>query len=101
MQLNRRRFFLKRYWERIKKLYSKRDVAYASMFWLLSQASPYRFQLLIKLGISSISLIMSFVSTIASKYIVDATTSGHLNWLYVTYMAGASLFTILFNKSSI
>ena len=101
MQLNRRRFFLKRYWERIKKLYSKRDVAYASMFWLLSQASPYRFQLLIKLGISSISLIMSFVSTIASKYIVDATTSGHLNWLYVTYMAGASLFTILFNKSFI
>ena len=101
MQLNRRRFFLKRYWERIKKLYSKRDVAYASMFWLLSQASPYKLQLLIKLGISCLALLMSFVSTIASKYIVDATTSGHLNWLYVTYMAGASLFTILFNKSFI
>lgn len=91
---------MKRYWERIKKLYSKRDVAYASMFWLLSQASPYKLQLLIKLGISSLSLLMSFVSTIASKYIVDATTSGHLNWLYVTYMAGASLFTILFSAGS-
>lgn len=91
---------MKRYWERIKKLYSKRDVAYASMFWLLSQASPYRLQLLIKLGISSLSLLMSFVSTIASKYIVDATTSGHLNWLYVTYMAGAALFTILFSAGA-
>ena len=91
---------MKRYWERIKKLYSKRDVAYASMFWLLSQASPYRLQLLIKLGISCISLLMSFVSTIASKYIVDATTSGHLNWLYVTYMAGAALFTILFSAGA-
>ena len=91
---------MKRYWERIKKLYSKRDVAYASMFWLLSQASPYRLQLLIKLGISSISLLMGFVSTIASKYIVDATTSGRLNWLYVTYMAGAALFTILFSAGS-
>ena len=70
------------------------------MFWLLSQASPYRFQLLIKLGISSISLLMSFVSTIASKYIVDATTSGNLSWLYVTYMAGASLFTILFSAGT-
>ena len=91
---------MKRYWERIKKLYSKRDVAYASMFWLLSQASPYRLQLLIKLGISFLSLLMSFVSTIASKYIVDATTSGHLNWIYVTYMAGAALFTILFSAGS-
>ena len=61
------------------------------MFWLLSQASPYKLQLLIKLGISCLSLLMSFVSTIASKYIVDATTSGQLNWLYVTYMAGAAL----------
>lgn len=91
---------MKRYWERIKKLYSKRDVAYASIFWLLSQASPYRFQLLIKLGISFLSLAMGFVSTIASKYIVDATTSGHLNWIYVTYMAGASLFTILFSAGT-
>lgn len=91
---------MKRYWERIKKLYSKRDVAYASMFWLLSQASPYTLQLLIKLGISTISLLMGFVSTIASKYIVDATTSGHLNWLYVTYMAGASIFTILFSAGA-
>ena len=91
---------MKRYWERIKKLYSKRDVAYASMFWLLSQAFPYRFQLLIKLGISCLSLAMGFVSTIASKYIVDATTSGHLNWLYVTYMAGAALFTILFSAGT-
>ena len=81
-------------------MYSKKDVAYASMFWLLSQASPYRLQLLIKLGISSISLLMGFVSTIASKYIVDATTSGHLNWLYVTYMAGASLFTVLFSAGA-
>ena len=70
------------------------------MFWLLSQAFPYRFQLLIKLGISCLSLAMGFVSTIASKYIVDATTSGHLNWLYVTYMAGAALFTILFSAGT-
>ena len=91
---------MKRYWERIKKLYSKRDVAYASIFWLLSQASPYRLQLLIKLGISSVSLAMSFVITIASKYIVDATTSGSLNWLYITYMAGASFFTILVSAGS-
>lgn len=91
---------MKKYWERIKKLYTKRDVAYASMFWLLSQASPYKLQLLIKLGISSLSLLMGFVSTIASKYIVDATTSGHLNWLYISYMAGASLFTILFSAGT-
>lgn len=70
------------------------------MFWLLSQAVPYRRQLLIKLGINSLSLFMGFVSTIASKYIVDATTSGSLNWLYITYMAGASLFTILFSAGS-
>ena len=97
---NLRRVFLKRYWERIKKLYSKRDVAYASMFWLLSQASPYRVQLLIKLGISCLALLMSFVSTIAGKYIVDATTSGSINWLYITYMAGAALFTILFSAGA-
>ena len=70
---------MNRYLKHIKKLYNKRDVAYASMFWLLSQAVPYRRQLLIKLGINSISLFMGFVSTIASKYIVDATTSGSLN----------------------
>ena len=91
---------MSRYWERIKKLYNKRDVVYASIFWLLSQAAPYRIQLLGKLGINSISLALSFVSTIASKYIVDATTSGSLNWLYVTYMAAASLFTILFSAGS-
>ena len=70
------------------------------MFWLLSQAAPYRKQLLAKLGINSMSLFMGFVSTIAGKYIVDATTSGSLNWLYITYMAGASLFTILFSAGS-
>ncbi|MBR3142030.1 MAG: ABC transporter ATP-binding protein [Clostridiales bacterium] len=91
---------MKRYWERIKKLYGKRDIAYASMVWLLSQAAPYKKQLLIKLAISSIALGMSFVSTIAGKYIVDATTSGSLNWIYITYMAGASLFTILFSAGT-
>ena len=91
---------MNRYLKRIKKLYNKRDVAYASMFWLLSQATPYRKQLLVKLGINSISLFMGFISTIAGKYIVDATTSGSLNWLYITYMAGASLFTILFSAGS-
>ena len=70
------------------------------MFWLLSQAAPYRKQLLTKLGISAVSLSLSFVSTIASKYIVDATTSGSLSWLYVSYMAGASLCTILFSACS-
>ena len=43
---------------------------------------------------------MGFVSTIASKYIIDATTSGSLNWLYISYMAGASVFTILFAAGS-
>ena len=86
--------------EYIKKLYSKRDIAYSSMFWLLSQAAPYKMQLLGKLTLSMISLGMSFVSTIASKYIVDATTSGSLNWTYVAYMATASLFTILFSAVS-
>ena len=91
---------MKRYWERIKKLYGKRDIAYTSMVWLLSQAVPYKKQLLIKLAISSFSLGLSFVSTIAGKYIVDATTSGSLNWIYITYMAGASLFTILFSAGT-
>lgn len=91
---------MKRYWERIKKLYGKRDIAYASMVWLLSQAAPYKKQLLIKLAISSFALGMGFVSTIAGKYIVDATTSGSLNWIYITYMAGASLFTILFSAGT-
>ena len=91
---------MNRYLKHIKKLYNKRDVAYASMFWLLSQATPYRKQLLVKLGINSISLFMGFVSTIAGKYIVDATTSGSLSWLYITYMASASLFTILFSAVS-
>ena len=91
---------MNRYLERIKKLYRKRDIAYASMFWLLSQAAPYRKQLLTKLGISAVSLSLSFVSTIASKYIIDATTSGSLSWLYVSYMAGASLCTILFSACS-
>ena len=91
---------LKKYLERIKELYGKRDLAYASLFWLFSQAVPYTKQLLIKLGISSISLGMGFVSTIVSKYIVDATTSGSLNWTYVTYMALASVFTILFSAIS-
>ncbi len=87
---------LNRYLKHIKRLYNKRNVAYASMYWLLAQAVPYRKQLLIKLGINSISLFMGFVSTIAGKYIVDATTSGNLSWFYISYMAGASLCTILF-----
>ena len=91
---------MKKYWNRFIKMYSKRDVAYASMLWLLSQAAPYKLQLLIKLGISCLSLLMGFVSTIVSKYIVDATTSGHLNWRYITYMAGASLFTIIFSAGT-
>ena len=91
---------MNRYLKRIKKMYNKRDVAFASMFWLLSQAYPYRKQLLIKLGINSIALFMGFVGTIAGKYIVDATTSGTLNWIYISYMAAASLFTILFSAGS-
>lgn len=87
---------MKNYWKQIKTLYSKRDIAYANMFWLISQAAPYTRQLLIKLAISTVSLGMSFVSTIASKYIVDATTSGSLSWKYIAYMAIASIFSILF-----
>ncbi len=91
---------MKRYWERIKNFYSKRDIAYSSFFWLLSQAMPYRRQLLMMLVISIVSLGMSFVSTIAGKYIVDATTSGTLSWIYISYMAGATVFSILFSAGS-
>lgn len=91
---------MKKYLGRIKELYGKRDLAYASLFWLFSQAIPYTKQLFVKLGISSISLGMSFVGTIVSKYIVDATTSGSLNWTYITYMGLASVFTILFSAIS-
>lgn len=91
---------MKKYWERIKSIYNKRDVAYSSFFWLMSQAIPYRHQLLVMLSISMISLGMSFVSTIAGKYIIDATTSGSLNWLYICYMAGATIFSILFSAGS-
>ena len=30
---------MKKYWEQIKELYGKRDLAYASLFWLFSQRS--------------------------------------------------------------
>ena len=88
---------LKKYWEQIKELYGKRDLAYASLFWLFSQAGPYTKQLLVKLGISTFTLAMGFAGTIVSKYIIDATTSGSLNWTYVTYMILAAVFTILFS----
>lgn len=70
------------------------------MFWLLSQAVPYRKQLFGKLTLSTVTLGMSFISTIASKYVVDATTSGSLSWTYVMYMGAATLFTILFSAIS-
>ena len=88
---------MKKYWEQIKELYGKRDLAYASLFWLFSQAGPYTKQLLVKLGISTFTLAMGFAGTIVSKYIIDATTSGSLNWTYVTYMILAAVFTILFS----
>lgn len=91
---------MKRFWERLKRAYAKRDIIYASLFWLISQAIPYRHQLLIMLGISMVSLCMSFISTIAGKYIVDATTSGTLSGLYISYMVGATLFSILFSAGS-
>jgi ABC-type multidrug transport system fused ATPase/permease subunit len=88
---------LKKYWEQIKELYGKRDLAYASIFWLFSQAGPYAKQLSVKLAISTFTLAMGFAGTIVSKYIIDATTSGSLNWTYVTYMILAAVFTILFS----
>lgn len=88
------------YWTRIKELYGKRDLAYKSLYWLFSQAIPYRRLLLIQLSISLIALCTSFISTIAGKYIVDATTSGSLSWKYITYMASASLFSIVFSAGS-
>ncbi len=85
---------------RIKELYSKRSTAYSGLIWLLSQAVPYRRQLFIMLGINLISLGMSFVSTIAGKYIVDATTSGRLSFMYVCYMSAATIISILFSAGS-
>ena len=85
---------------RIKELYSKRGTAYSGLIWLLSQAVPYRRQLFVMFVINMISLGMSFVSTIAGKYIVDATTSGRLSLMYICYMAGATIFSILFSAGS-
>ena len=90
---------MKNYFYKIKRLYNKRTVAYASMFWLLFQALPYRWHLLVRLAINAISFDMSII-TIVSKSIVDATTSITLNWRYVIYIAGASIFTFLFSIST-
>lgn len=46
------------------------------------------------------ALCMSFITTIAGKYIIDATTSGSLSWRYISFMAGSSLFTIVFSAGS-
>lgn len=91
---------MSKYRNRLKKLYGTRSVAYTNIHWLVSQAVPYRSQLLIRLTISTISLTMGFISTIVGKYIVDATTSSTLNWRYIVYMAAASLFSILFSAVS-
>lgn len=91
---------MKQYLERFKEIYGKRDEAFAGLYWLMLQAVPYRKQLLIMFAISMVSLGMGFVGTIAGKFIVDATTSGTLNLMYICYMAGATVFSIVFSALS-
>ncbi len=82
---------------RIKNLSLSKEEAINNSKWLISQAKPFRWQIVILLLISLFSLSMSFVGTVAGKFIVDATTSGVLNMKYVLYMVCSTLFSILFS----
>ena len=88
---------LKHYLDKMKYLFSRRDVGWETFVWLLSQALPYWKPLLVMLGINIVSLCMSFAGTIFGKYVVDATTSGRLDIRYVLYMTATSFAAILFS----
>lgn len=86
--------------KKLKSLSISRQEAVYQIKWMLSQAKPFKWQIFVMLLISLFSLVMSFAGTIVGKYIVDATTSGILNVKYIIYMAGSTLFSIVFSAGT-
>lgn len=83
--------------DKLKKLlgiFKDWDANKGHIRWLAAQGRPYTKQLLMLLGVSALSLVLSMASTVVGKYVVDwAVTDGKIG-AYAIVMGAVTLATI-------
>lgn len=66
------------------------------IWWIIKQGRSFRKYILGFLALNLVSMIVSLVSSVAGKYVVDAATGFDTEafWMYILIMAGTTLFTL-------
>ncbi len=88
--------------EKLKKLFSKKQVIKSNIRWLLEQAGEVKFYIFVFSAISLFSMLFSLASPIASKFVVDSAISPDekFNIKYAFVMFGTTLISIVFSAFS-
>ncbi len=81
---------------KIKNFTQKWDDTKASIKWMGLISKPFKKYMYIILLINIVSLVISYASTIAGKYVVDFATRGEISAKLVIIMASTSAVSILF-----
>ena len=82
---------------KIKRLFKKlsnREENIRLTKWMLSVVKPYTRFIVYTFIISVVSMLISYVSTIVGKYVVDDATNGVINIRNMAWMCGATLISI-------
>ncbi len=86
--------------KKILKLFKNWDETSDYIKWMWKLISRFKSNILIMMMISLISLVISYVSTIIGKYVVDGATVGALSFRNMAYMCVTTLVSIIIGIGS-
>lgn len=81
--------------KRLFKVFQNWDETKSYIKWMWDLTSRFKGSIMIMMAISFVSLIISYVSTIIGKYVVDGATVGMLSFRNMTYMCVTTIVSIL------